>query len=96
MLDPVRAVRAAELVSALGSCSGWPHHDSSASSLYVVSGVLPFEFEGCDGYLDAEAGDLPRVSPCTLHRESNPTSEPSVAVIARFRGGAPTIKGEAR
>jgi uncharacterized RmlC-like cupin family protein len=121
MVNPVRVVRAAELlaadptpgmarerayelpevwagrvVTAPGSFSGWHHHDSNTSSLYVVSGVLRFEFEGCDGYLDAEAGDLPRVSPCTLHRESNPTSEPSVAVIARFRGGAPTIKGEAR
>ena len=55
-----------------GSVSGWHHHDINESSLYVVSGVLRFEFEGYDGYLDAEAGDFVHVPPFTVHRESNP------------------------
>ena len=44
-----------------------------------------------DGYLDAEAGDFIHVPSYTVHRESNPTDEPSIAVIARAGGGIPTV-----
>jgi uncharacterized RmlC-like cupin family protein len=74
-----------------GAVSGWHHHDSNESSLYVVSGVLRLEFEGHDGHVDAEAGDFVHVPAYTVHRESNPTGEPSVAVIARAGGGIPTV-----
>ena len=74
-----------------GSVSGWHHHDINESSLYIVSGVLRLEFEEYDGYLDAEAGDFVYVPPFTVHRESNPTRRPSVAVIARAGGGVPTV-----
>jgi len=74
-----------------GAISGWHHHDRNETSLYVVSGVLRLEFEGYDGYLDAEAGDFVHVPAFTVHRESNPTREPSVAVIARAGGGVPTV-----
>lgn len=120
MADPVRVVRAGELVAAdptpgmdrqrayehallwagrvetaPGVVSGWHHHDLNESSLYVVSGVLRFEFEGYDGHLDAEAGDFVHVPAYTIHRESNPLDVPSLAVIARFGGGIPTVNVEA-
>ena len=63
-------------------------------SLYVVRGVLRLEFEGFDGHLDAYAGDFVHVPSFTVHRESNPTDEPSVAVIARAGGGIPTVNLE--
>jgi hemoglobin len=74
-----------------GAVSGWHHHDVNESSLYIVSGVLRFEFEGHDGPLDAEAGDFVHVPAFTVHRESNPSRTPSVAVIARAGGGIPTV-----
>ena len=74
-----------------GAVSGWHHHDRNESSLYVVRGVLRLEFEGFDGHLDAQAGDFVHVPAFTVHRESNPTDEPSVAVIARAGGGIPTV-----
>jgi len=74
-----------------GAISGWHHHDLNETSLYVVQGVLRLEFEGHDGYLDAEAGDFIHVPSFTVHRESNPTSVPSIAVIARAGGGIPTV-----
>jgi uncharacterized RmlC-like cupin family protein len=77
-----------------GAVSGWHHHDRNETSLYVVSGVLRLEFEGHDGYLDAEAGDFIHVPAYTVHRESNPTDETSVAVIARAGGGIPTVNVE--
>jgi uncharacterized RmlC-like cupin family protein len=74
-----------------GATSGWHHHERNESSLYVVRGVLRFEFEGHEGYLDAVAGDFVHVPAWTVHRESNPSGEPSLAVIARVGGGVPTV-----
>jgi len=74
-----------------GAVSGWHHHDRNESSLYVVRGVLRLEFEGFEGHLDAHAGDFVHVPSFTVHRESNPTDEPSVVVIARAGGGIPTV-----
>ena len=73
------------------SVSAWHHHDRNETSLYVVAGVLRLEFEGGEGHLDAEAGDFVHVPAFTVHRESNPTDETSVAVIARAGGGIPTV-----
>lgn len=82
---------AGRVVTEPGAVSGWHHHDLNETSLYVVSGVLRLEFEGHDGYLDAEPGDFVHVPAFTVHRESNPTGRPSVAVIARAGGGVPTV-----
>jgi uncharacterized RmlC-like cupin family protein len=82
---------AGRVQTAPGAVSGWHHHDINQSSLYVVSGVLRFEFDGVDGYLDAEPGDFVHVPAFTVHRESNPTDTVSVAVIARAGGGIPTV-----
>ncbi|NUR05570.1 MAG: cupin domain-containing protein [Nocardioidaceae bacterium] len=80
-----------QVETAPGAVSGWHHHDVNTSSLYVVRGVLRLEFEGYDGYVDAEPGDFVHVPPFTVHRESNPTDAPSLAVIARMGGGVPTV-----
>jgi uncharacterized RmlC-like cupin family protein len=77
-----------------GAVSGWHHHDVNETSLYVVSGVMRLEFEGHDGHLDAGPGDFVHVPAYTVHRESNPTDEVSVAVIARAGGGIPTVNVE--
>lgn len=85
---------AGRVVTEPGAVSGWHHHDVNDTALFVVSGVLRLEFEGHDGYLDAEAGDFVRVPAHTIHRESNPTDQPSLAVIARAGGGVPTVNVE--
>jgi uncharacterized RmlC-like cupin family protein len=82
---------AGQVETAPGVVSGWHHHDRNESSLYVVRGVLRFEFEGHEGHLDAVAGDFVHVPAWTVHRESNPSGEPSLAVIARVGGGTPTV-----
>ncbi|MEO5709978.1 MAG: cupin domain-containing protein [Nocardioidaceae bacterium] len=86
---------AGQVETAPGTVSGWHHHDSNESSLYVVSGVLRLEFEGYDGHVDAGPGDFVHVPAHTVHRESNPTDEPSLAVIARAGDGIPTVNVEA-
>ena len=82
---------AGQVVTEPGAVSGWHHHERNESSLYVVRGVLRLEFEGHDGHLDAVAGDFVHVPAWTVHRESNPGGEPSLAVIARVGGGVPTV-----
>ena len=82
---------AGRVVTAPGAVSGWHHHDGNDTSIYVVSGVMRLEFEGYDGHLDAEAGDFVHVPAHTVHRESNPSDQPSVAVLARAGGGVPTV-----
>ncbi len=85
---------AGQVVTEPGAVSGWHHHERNQSSLYVVRGVLRLEFEGYDGFVDAHAGDFVHVPAWTVHRESNPTDEPSLAVIARAGGGVPTVNVE--
>ena len=85
---------AGQVETAPGATSGWHHHDRNESSLYVVRGVLRLEFEGHDGYLDAGPGDFVHVPAWTVHRESNPGHEPSLAVIARVGGGLATVNVE--
>ena len=85
------ALWAGRVTTAPGAVSGWHHHDRNESSLYVVSGLLRLEFEGYDGHVDAGPGDFVHVPAFTVHRESNPTGEPSIAVIARAGGGIPTV-----
>ena len=52
------------------------------------------KIEGHDGYIDAGPGDFVHVPAWTVHRESNPSHEPSFAVIARVGGGIPTVNVE--
>jgi uncharacterized RmlC-like cupin family protein len=88
------ALWAGQVTTAPGARSGWHHHDVNESSLYVVSGILRLEFEGHEGWLDARAGDFVHVPAHTVHRESNPTDAPSLAVIVRAGGGVPTVNVE--
>ena len=79
------------VTTAAGAVSGWHHHDSNESGLYVVQGVLRLECEGVEGFLDAGPGCFVHVPAHTVNRESNPTGEPSVALIARSGSGVPTV-----
>lgn len=82
---------AGQVVTDPGAVSGWHHHDSNTSVLYVVRGVLRLECEGVEGWVDATAGSYVQVPEFTVHRESNPGREPSLAVIARAGVGIPTV-----
>ncbi len=82
---------AGQVVTEPGAVSGWHHHDSNISMLYVVRGVLRLECEGVEGWVDAHAGDYVEIPAFTVHRESNPGREPSLAVIARSGVGIPTV-----
>ncbi|HMC71707.1 MAG TPA: cupin domain-containing protein, partial [Mycobacteriales bacterium] len=76
-----------------GAASGWHHHGSHETSLYVVRGEMRIEFgPGGSDAVVGRAGDFLHVPANTVHRELNPGDAPSVAVIARAGdAGPPTV-----
>jgi mannose-6-phosphate isomerase-like protein (cupin superfamily) len=75
-----------------GAISGWHHHGSHQTSLFVVTGILQLE-SGPDGDVITQAGpgEFLHVPAGAVHRESNPGAGRSTAVIARSGHGAPTV-----
>ncbi|MHB8632236.1 MAG: cupin domain-containing protein, partial [Candidatus Limnocylindria bacterium] len=59
--------------TAPGVMSGWHHHGTHETSIYVLRGALHMEFAG--GAFDARAGDFIHVPAGAVHRESNPGGE---------------------
>ena len=75
-----------------GADSGWHHHGSYESTIYVVSGRMRME-SGPDGgiVVDAGPGDFLYVPPGAVHRESNPTDAESQLVVVRGGGSGPPV-----
>jgi uncharacterized RmlC-like cupin family protein len=67
-----------------GMVSGWHHHGDFESTIYVISGGLRMEFgPGGREAFEAGPGDFVFVGRDEIHRESNPSSEPSHIVVVR-------------
>lgn len=75
-----------------GIMSGWHHHGTHETSIYVVRGILKMEYPG--GAFEARAGDFIHVPPGAVHRESNPGTEDNLAVFSRAGSGAVTVNVE--
>lgn len=75
-----------------GAASGWHHHGDHETSLYVVRGEMRVEFgvSGAQAAVAAE-GEFLHVPAHTVHRELNPGTDRSTAVIARAGAGVPTV-----
>jgi uncharacterized RmlC-like cupin family protein len=76
-----------------GVMSGWHHHGTHETSIYVLKGTLHMEFSG--GAFDAREGDFIHVPAGAAHRESNPGTEPNLAVFSRAGSGTVTVNVEA-
>jgi uncharacterized RmlC-like cupin family protein len=77
-------------VGVLTAQLGGHQHDQNETSLYVVSGTLLLEFEAST-VTSTLKQETSSTSLPTVHRESKPTDEPSLALIARAGGGIPTV-----
>lgn len=75
-----------------GMVSGWHHHADYESHIYVLSGTMQVEF-GPEGHesVQAEAGDFIFVPANTVHRESNPATQPSTVVVVRAGAGEAVV-----
>ena len=76
-----------------GVISGWHHHGTHETSIHVLKGSLRMEFAG--GAFEAKQGDFIHVPAGAVHRESNPGSEPNLAVFSRAGSGTVTVNVEA-
>jgi uncharacterized RmlC-like cupin family protein len=78
--------------TAPGAVSGWHHHGTYETSIYVVSGRVRIE-SGSGGHevVDAAPGDFLYVPPGAVHRESNPGDVESSIVVVRAGDGVPTV-----
>ncbi|HEV2251145.1 MAG TPA: cupin domain-containing protein [Candidatus Limnocylindria bacterium] len=81
------------VTTAPGVISGWHHHGTHETSIYVLRGTLRMESAG--GTFDAHEGDFIHMPAGAVHRESNPGTEPNRAVFSRAGSGAVTVNVEA-
>jgi uncharacterized RmlC-like cupin family protein len=71
-----------------GMASGWHHHGDFETTIYLLSGALRMEWgPGGGESLEAGPGDFVFVGRKIVHRESNPSSEPSTFVVVRSGEG---------
>jgi uncharacterized RmlC-like cupin family protein len=76
-----------------GVMSGWHHHGTHETSIYVLRGTLHMEF--ASGAFDARDGDFIHVPAGAVHRESNPGTEANLAVFSRAGSGIVTVNVDA-
>ncbi len=78
-----------------GIASGWHHHGDFETTIYVLTGTLRMEWGPAGAAsLEAGAGDFVYVGKDVVHRESNPSSEPSTFVVVRSGQGEVVINVE--
>ncbi|MGA7097889.1 MAG: cupin domain-containing protein [Acidimicrobiia bacterium] len=74
------------------AASGWHHHADNDTLVYLIDGTLRIEFgEGGDRHAEAAEGEFLHVPPNTIHREVNPASEPTHALVIRVGVGEPVV-----
>lgn len=72
--------------------SGWHHHGTYETSIYVLTGALRMEFgAGGSEVLDAAPGDFLYVAPGAIHREGNPTDDEAHIIVVRSGSGPAVI-----
>lgn len=75
-----------------GMVSGWHHHGTYETTIFVESGRVVMEFgAGGTEVVDGRPGDFLFVPPGAIHRESNPTDEESRVVVVRSGTGPPVV-----
>lgn len=75
-----------------GMVSGWHHHGTYETAIYVISGALRMEFgPGGAETLEGRLGDFVYVAPGAVHRESNPSDQESHIVVVRSGRGEPVV-----
>jgi uncharacterized RmlC-like cupin family protein len=75
--------------------TGWHHHGTYESYIYVLAGSARMEFgPGGAETLDCEPGDVIHVEPGVVHREITTGDRPSEAILFRVGTGQVTFNTE--
>ncbi len=81
--------------TAPGVVSGWHHHGTHETTIFLVRGAMKIESgPGGRDVVDLGPGDFCHIAPGIVHRESNPSKEETHAVVVRAGIGPPTINVE--
>jgi uncharacterized RmlC-like cupin family protein len=81
--------------TAAGMTTGWHHHGTHETAIYVRRGRIRLEFgKGGGASVDAREGDFLHVPPGAVHRESNPGNEEAEIVVVRAGTGVPVTNVE--
>ncbi|MCH8906215.1 MAG: cupin domain-containing protein [Candidatus Heimdallarchaeota archaeon] len=71
-----------------GSISNWHHHGEYDIFNYIISGIKEFLLGSNDEQvITAKPGDLVHIAPNTIHRESNPSDQPTKYLLIRVGTG---------
>ena len=73
-----------------GTTTGWHHHGDRHVYGYVVEGSGAVEYGSGGETAETSAGEFFYISPGTVHRDINPTSEETV-VLVNFVGTGPAV-----
>ena len=74
------------------AASGWHHHIDNDTLVYLIDGTLRIEFgEDGDRHAEASEGEFLHVPPNTIHREVNPASSQTHALVIRVGEGEPVV-----
>jgi uncharacterized RmlC-like cupin family protein len=74
------------------AASGWHHHTDHETLVYLIDGTLRIEFgEDGDSHVEAATGEFLHVPPNTIHREINPATSPTHALVIRVGQGEPVV-----
>lgn len=75
-----------------GMVSGWHHHGTYETAIYVLRGALAMEFgSGGAQAVQAGPGDFVLVPEGVVHRERNPSSEPADVIVVRTGAGESNV-----
>ena len=74
-----------------GEWSGWHHHGETDTYLYVLSGVLEFEFGPARERLSVGRGHFAHMPPRVVHRERTAPGEPGEIVLVRIGRGPAVV-----
>ena len=75
-----------------GAVSGWHHHGTHETTLYVLAGTMRLESGSGGGHVvEAGPGDFLHVPAGAVHREANPGPGASRAVVVRCGSGTLTV-----
>ncbi len=83
---------AGHVKTAASMTSGWHHHGDYDTTIYVLTGAIRIE-SGANGQevVEGRPGDFVFVPRQTVHRESNPTGQPSEVIVVRVGSGLPVV-----
>ncbi|MCH8907655.1 MAG: cupin domain-containing protein [Candidatus Heimdallarchaeota archaeon] len=84
------------VISTPGSISNWHHHGNYDIFNYIISGIQQFLLgSNNEQVITAKQGDLVHITKNSIHRESNPSDQPTKYLLIRVGTGQSLFPADA-